>query len=182
MSELLSAESSLVLVVDVQERLAPAMGEGEAAVERTRILVDAARILDVPVLASEQYPAGLGATLPVLAERIPQEDRLAKTHFSCVADEEIRRRLAESGRSQILVAGMEAHVCVLQTALGLLALGLSPYLVEDAVASRRSSDRAAGIARMRAAGVRVVTTEMAAFEWLVRAGTPRFKEVSRLVK
>jgi nicotinamidase-related amidase len=182
MNELLTAESSLVLVVDVQERLAPAMDASESAVARTRILVDAARILGVPVLASEQYPAGLGATLPVLAERIPGADRLAKTHFSCVADPRLRARLADAGRGQVLVAGMETHVCVLQTALDLLAQGWTPYLVEDAVASRRPSDRAAGIARMRAAGVRVVTSEMAAFEWLVRAGTAQFKEISRLVK
>jgi len=182
MSALLEADRSLLLVVDVQERLAPAMDGGDAALARTLLLVEAARTLRVPIVVSEQYPAGLGPTLAPLLERLGEVERLPKTHFSCADDPAIRERVFAAGRRQIIVVGMEAHVCVLQSALGFAAQGLATYVVDDAVASRRASDKSAGLARMRDAGTAVVTSEMVVFEWLGRAGTPEFKALSRAVK
>jgi len=182
MNGLLTAADSLLLVVDIQERLAPAVEAGDAATARTVLLLEAARVLQVPVVVSEQYPAGLGPSVASVRERVAEADRYPKVTFSCVGDAAIRARLLAAGRRQVVAVGMETHVCVLQSAFGLAALGLAPYIVEDAVASRRASDRAAGLARMRAAGIGIVSAEMVVFEWLERAGSAQFKELSRLVK
>jgi len=178
----LQAEKSAFLLVDVQERLLPAMAEGEAVVGRAAILLQAAATLGVPVLASEQYPQGLGPTVPALTALLPAGATMAKLHFSCAADPAIARRLKDLARPQVVLAGIEAHVCVLQTALGLLAQGYAPFVVADATSSRAASNKDAGLARMRAAGIGIVTTEMAVFEWLGQAGTPAFKTLSKLIR
>ena len=176
---LLTAETAVVLLIDLQERLVPAIHDGETMVARAARLAEAARLLDVPIRATEQYPAGLGSTVPALAD-YPQSV-LAKTTFSAVADPGFAE-LLPAGVSEIIVAGCEAHVCVLQTVLGLLPRGRRVLMVADAVGSRDPADRAAAIDRARQHGAEIVTSEMVLFEWLRDARHPKFREVQKLLK
>jgi len=175
---LISRAHSALLIVDIQERLLPAIDGGAAVLENAIWLTRVAQRLGVPVAASEQYPQGLGATAAVLRQLLPAEAIGSKLHFSCTAAGCLAELPGADRRQKVLV-GMETHVCVLQTALGLLREGSEVYLVEDAVGSRRASDRAAALARMRQEGVRIVTREMAAFEWLEAAGSDEFREISK---
>ena len=179
---LIDAAGSCLLVVDIQERLLPAVAEPEAVVANTVTLLKAAQTLGIPVIASEQYPKGIGHTVGDVAALLPADVVVEKLHFSCLSDDEFARRLAALGRRQAVVVGLEAHVCVLQTAEGLLTAGYDVFVVADAVASRRPTNHAVALRRLEAAGARIVTTEMVAFEWLGQAGTPAFREVSRLIK
>ncbi|MGE0737036.1 MAG: hydrolase [Alphaproteobacteria bacterium] len=179
---LLRADCSSLLVIDVQQRLAPATHEPAVVVNNCAVLMRAARRLNVPVLLSEQYPKGLGATVPELASLTNGENILTKLHFSCAADPAYRRRFDALGRNQAVIAGMEAHVCVLQTAIDLHESGTHVFVVGDAITSRSPETKSVAISRMRDAGLTVVTTEMVVFEWLQRAGTPEFKELSGLIK
>jgi len=179
---LLVADRSQLLIVDVQERLAPAMAEGEVVIRQAGILMDAAGHLGVPVLVSEQYPKGLGPTVAPLRKRAPPGVTMPKLEFSCAANPDLANRLRGAGREQVVIAGIEAHVCVLQTALGLKMQGLSPVVVTDAVSSRARASREAAVARLAANGVELATTEMVVFEWLGRAGTDVFRAVSSLIR
>lgn len=182
---LLRAERSFLAVIDVQERLAPAMTAPEAAIQRCATLVQAARRLGVPILGSEQYPKGLGRTVPTLAELMPADSMVEKIHFACSDEPAWQDRLRafdEARRDQAVLCGMEAHVCVLQTALGLREKGYSVAVVADAVASRRAEDAGLALARLQQAGMTIVSTEMVVFEWLRRAGSAEFKELSALIK
>ena len=176
---LLTAESAALLLIDLQERLTPVIHDGEVVVARAVRLAEAARLLDVPIRATEQYPAGLGPTVPPLAA-YPQAV-LAKTGFSAVQDPGFSG-LLPPGTSEIVVAGCEAHVCVLQTVLGMLPGGRRVLLVADAVGSRDPADRAAAIDRARQHGAEIVTSEMVLFEWLRDARHPRFRDVQGLLK
>ncbi len=178
---LMQAERSALLVVDVQERLAPAMTGIETAVDNVSVLLRAAARLSVPRLVSEQYPRGLGRTLPGLAE-LADAPPIEKLTFSCLGEDAFAERLHGLGRTQVVVAGIEAHVCVLQTAMDLLARGVEVFVVADATASRSPDNHALALSRMREAGAAVVATEMVVFEWLGRAGTDEFKELSTLIK
>ena len=179
---LIRADESVLLIVDVQVRLAPVVQAPARCIDRIMRLVQAARLLDVPVRASEQYPDGLGPTVPEVRERLQGDEIVPKLAFSAAREERVRRSLEATGRRVVVVAGMEAHVCVLQTALGLQALGLQPYVVADACSARRSSDKDLALERLRADGVGVVSTEMVLFEWLERAGTPAFMAALPLIK
>ncbi len=178
--ELLSAAASRLLIVDVQEKLLRLIPVGPRLVHNCRRLLDGARILGVPAFGTEQYPQGLGPTVEELAARL--EPAAAKTRFSCVealnwgpaAD-------ADNERHQVVVAGMEAHVCVLQTVLDLLAGGYRVYVPADAVASRSKIDWKTALDRMSASGATVTTVESVLFEWCERAGTPQFKEIQKLI-
>jgi nicotinamidase-related amidase len=184
---LVQRERSCLLLVDMQERLLPAMAGLEPLLHQAGILIRAAKRLDLPVLVSEQYPKGLGHTDPGLRALLGNAaEPMPKTHFSCTDDPDIRAKLQslaqEQGRDQAIVLGVEAHVCVLQTALGLPRLGLAPFVVGDAVASRKPESRQMALDRMARDGVEIVTTEMVLFEWLGKAGTPEFKELSALIR
>ena len=179
---LMSAAQSCLLVVDMQARLVPTMATPQTVVDNARILIEAAKRLDVPLLVSEQYPRGLGPTVPQIAALVPADRTLKKMHFSCIGDADFAGRFREIGRRQAIVAGVEAHVCVLQTAEDLLAAGVETFVVADATSSRTEKNHAAAMARLRDGGARVVTTEMVVFEWLTKAGTPEFKELSALIK
>lgn len=179
---LLDASRSLLLVVDIQERLLPAMEEAPRVVAAAAKLMKAAARLGVPVLVSEQYPKGIGATVPALGALAPSGSVFAKMTFSCADTQAIADAVAASGRTQLVLCGIEAHVCVLQTALGFAARGLGVAVAWDATASRRESDRALAADRLRQAGVVLVSTEMVLFEWLGRAGTPEFKDMLALIK
>lgn len=175
---LIRAQTSTLLIVDIQERLFPAIHDNAALLEQAAWLLAVAQRLGVPVLASEQYSKGLGPTLPPLRERLPAAAILEKIAFSAVADPGLLLRPGGE-RQQFVVCGTEAHVCVLQTVLGLLALGREVYVVEEAVGSRRPQDKALALERMRQAGAAIVSREMVAFEWLERAGSEIFRAVSR---
>ena len=177
---LLERAKSLLLLVDMQERLVPIMADAAALTARCGILLRAAYELGVPILASEQYPKGLGATLPALAELAPR--RLEKMEFSAYANSAIKDELTRAGQKQIILAGIEAHVCVLQTWLELVGAGFQVFVVADAVASRRPESREVALHRVARAGATLITAEMALFEWLRSASAPEFRTISRLIR
>lgn len=175
---LIRSEQSLLLLIDLQERLAPAIAGIDEVLGHNLWLVGVAQRLDIPVAATVQYPAGLGPMVPELASRIPAESVVEKICFSAVADGCLETLPAMS-RRQVVLTGTESHVCVLQTALGLLALGKEVFVVAEATGSRRAPDKELALARMRQEGCRIVSREMVAFEWLHKAGTELFRQVSR---
>lgn len=175
---LIKADQSLLLIVDIQERLAPFIHHGQAVTDHACWLVQVARRLEVPLLVTEQYPRGLGGTVAELASHLRPGEVVEKIHFSAVADGCLQSQPAFS-RSQVVVAGSETHVCVLQTCLDLLGLGKQVFVVAEAVGSRRPEDKALALERLRQAGCVIVSREMLAFEWLHRAGTDLFRAISR---
>ena len=179
---LIERHKSCLLVVDVQEKLALAMADAAAVIRNAGILMQAAARLAVPLIVSEQYPQGLGTTVPELRVLAPDSARLAKLSFSCAADTGLQQRIKATQRSVLVIAGLEAHVCVLQSALGFRQAGYQTVVVADAVSSRAPASRDAALQRLRENGVEVATTEMVLFEWLGQAGTPEFKELSKLIK
>ncbi len=176
---LIKKQRSALLVIDVQEKLLGGVHQNEQLVNNCRWLMQLAQLVEVPVLASEQYPQGVGPTTEVLRELLPASDFVGKTHFSCADAPDCMARIDTLGRDQIIICGMEAHVCVLQTALRLHQLGKSVYVVADAISARNPQDTEFAIARMRAEGVRIVTREMVGFEWLARSDAPQFKDFSQ---
>jgi len=183
---LASRNRAQLLVVDIQEKLAPAVDGAEQVIGNTGRLISFARRLGIPMLFTEQYPRGLGPTIPALLGLAGNEaPRLDKTEFSVWRNEGIRKRIAElaqTGRREIVVTGMEAHVCVLQSAMDLVANELEVFVVADAVSSRAPGSRELAVQRLGQAGVGIVNTEMIAFEWLERAGSPEFKDLIGLIK
>jgi nicotinamidase-related amidase len=183
---LLDHTKSSLLIIDVQERLLPAMAERNSVVARTGILQAAAKELDVPVTISEQYPKGLGHTVPELAGPTNNDATVfEKLSFSCWRDEALREHFIarhEGGRPQMILAGIEAHVCVLQTAIDLSQAGFATYVVADAVSSRKQQSADLALDRMAALGIQVINTEMAVFELLGGAGSPAFKALSALIR
>jgi nicotinamidase-related amidase len=179
----LDTGSTLLMVIDIQEKLCKAMDKEILSkhIGNASVLLEAARELGVPVLVTEQYPAGLGATLPELKEMISNAP-LEKMSFSCCGDKSIMDRIADTGRNRIVVTGMETHICVLQTVLDLLAKGFHVHVVSDCVISRKKSNWRTGLAIASAAGAVVTSTETVLFQLLQRAGTAEFKKLSKLVR
>ena len=180
---LLDASKSSLLLIDIQERLLPAMEEQQKVVAKSSILLSAARELGLPVTISEQYPKGLGHTVPELAGNGPSV--FEKLTFSCWREVAMKAhfiKLHEGGRPLVIVAGIEAHVCVLQSCIDLSAAGFGVFAVSDAMSSRKTQSVTLAFERMRAFGIEVVNTEMALFELLERAGTPQFKALSALIR
>ena len=179
----LDREDTLLLVVDVQERLARAMPpDALAAVEKNiAVLIKAAVRLGLPVIASEQYVRGLGPTVEPLRALLP-EPPLEKQEFSCGANKALARRIMQTNRRQIIVAGMEAHVCVFQTVRDLVRGDFAAFVVQDAVLSRAEANRALGLRLCERSGATVSSTETVLFDLLGVAGTPEFKELAPLIK
>lgn len=179
--ELLSRQTSLLVVIDVQEKLAPLICETERLLVNCSKLVQSAELFAVPSFATEQYPQGLGPTVPALAEHLPV--RPAKLRFSC-AEVLNWPPAAErtDNRFQVVLCGIEAHVCVLQTAFDLLAAGYQVFLAADAVGSRRQLDWKIALDRLASAGATIVTTESVLFEWCETAEAPEFKQFVAIVK
>jgi nicotinamidase-related amidase len=175
---LIDAERSQLLLIDLQEKMMPAIADEAAIVANCRWLVEVAQMIGVPVAAIEQYPKGLGSLVPAIRDLVAPTAVAAKTRFSSVAAKCLAP-LPGSDRAQVVVAGVEAHVCVLQTVLDLYQEGKEVFVVADCVSSRRTTDRDLALARMRQEGVRIVSREMVVFEWLGEAGTPLFKAVSK---
>jgi len=184
-SMLACAADSVLVIVDLQERLAAAMVPAARAdvIRNTRILMEAATRLGIPALVTEQYPKGLGPTVAQLFEKLPEATpRLEKTCFSCAGTESFSTALETTGRKQVILAGMEAHVCVLQSALELRAVRQCVFVVEDACCSRNQRHHANAMHRLRAAGVVVTNTESVVFEWLRDARHEHFKAMSALLR
>lgn len=170
---------SVLVVIDIQERLAGAMPEAarEAVIRNTRLLLEAAGRLGVPTMLTEQYPKGLGPTACELLAALPEgAQKIEKTCFSCAGS------VDPGARPQVILAGMEAHVCVLQSALELRAAGREVFVVEDACCSRNPANHANAMRRMRAAGVVIANTESVLFEWLRDARHAQFKAISALLR
>ncbi len=178
--ELMTPEDTVLLLVDVQEKLMPLVSGARRIVWNLRRLLDGAEAVGLKTLATEQYPQGLGKTLPELASRF--KDIPSKATFSCGGCEPFAARLEELGASKVVVSGIEAHVCVQQTVLDLLASGYRVYVPVDAVGSRYPLDYETGLKRMESAGATLTTTEAALFEWCQVSGTPTFKKISALVR
>jgi nicotinamidase-related amidase len=176
----MSATDTALLVIDVQDKLLPLIPNGPALVRNTAFLIDGARLLQIPVTATEQYPRGLGPTTAELAQRLPE--RPDKTAFSCCAVPSVVEGFRRAGRPKVLLTGIEAHVCVLGTALDLLALDFRVYIAVDAVGSRFAVDQEMALRRLERAGAILTTAETAVFEWVGGAGHPQFKAVSQLVQ
>lgn len=171
-----------LLVVDFQDSLLAKILDADEILDRSIMMVRAADALDVPVVFTEQYRKGLGPSNKRIADEIRDRPVFDKTSFGCFGDQPFAAHMAQSARRQLLIVGIEAHVCVMQTALQALALGYEPFVARDAVSSRTASDRSAGLDRMAAEGVRLVTVEMAIFELLRAAGTPEFKKMLPIIK
>ncbi len=179
---LLAPDRSLLLVVHLQARLVPAVAEAEPVTRRVATLIKAALRLDVPVLAMELNREGLGPTVPEVASLLPPDSLLHGMKFSCAREPELIERLLQLGRDHIALCGLEAHVCVLQTAFGLAEKGYHVAVVADAISSRAKRDYDAAIARFGQRGLTVATAEMVVFEWLQSAGNAAFKDVLALIK
>lgn len=175
---LLHANQSCVLLVDVQEKLISYVYEYQRLLENCQWVIHVAQALGVPVLASEQYPQGLGLTVPMLRELI-SDDIMTKVHFSCAADTHCMTQIDQAEKEQIVIIGIEAHVCVLQTAIELQMRDKQVYVIADAVSSRNPQDVKIALDRMQLLGIQIVSREMVFFEWVRQAGTPRFKELSK---
>lgn len=182
LSSVIERDASLLLLVDLQEKLLRAVRDHERVVARCALLLQAAARLNVPVLATEQYAKGIGATHPALAALLPPNAVMDKIHFSCVAEADCTRRIAAEERRQIVICGTEAHVCVQQSALGLKQSGYDVFLAADATGSRKEEDKILAFERMRGAGIVAVSAEMVVFEWLARADTEAFRDILPLIK
>jgi nicotinamidase-related amidase len=177
----LRPENAVLLVVDVQDRLLPAIHDNAAVVETCRRMVEAGKVLEVPMVVTEQYPEGIGRTCQTLLQCLGDAPLYTKVRFSaCI--EPVVEKLAALARPNVIVVGIEAHVCVTQTTLDLLRLGYTPYLCADAVGSRRPYDRDMAIERLRQAGAIVTTIESVIFELMGQAGTEAFKRILKIIK
>jgi nicotinamidase-related amidase len=176
----LDPDRSAVLVIDVQEKLVPVIPSGDAVIKQTHRILDAAKLLSVPAAATVQYPKGLGPLTASLRRVLPNAEE--KQDFSAAVCRRALDRWLDEGRDQIVITGVETHVCVQQTVLDLIAEGLRPYLAAEAVASRDGRDHETAMGRMRDAGATITTVESILFEWLGTADRPEFKSVSKLVK
>jgi len=180
---LLDRQSAVLCIVDIQERLAAAMAERQAVIEAARRLVVASRRLDVAIVLTEQYPKGIGPTERPLIEALDDDYRpVEKLHFSCCRETPFEAAVAETGRRQVILCGMETHVCVLATCLDLLDAGYQVHVVADAVCSRDRTHKELALAEMAQMGAVVTCTEAAVYQLLGRAGTPEFKDLLPLFK
>lgn len=179
---MLNTENSIVLMIDVQEKLVKATG-AESEVKNAEKMISAAKILGIPILVSEQYPKGLGTTVTEVSEKFTKETKvIEKSAFSLLKEENVLETIKSFDKSQVILFGIETHICVLQTALELIENGYKVYLIKNASKSRQEFEHLAGIDVMRSNGVNIVTLEIALFELLKTSKNPSFKEIQALIK
>ncbi len=181
-SFVLNKEDAVLLIVDIQERLAAIMKEKDKVVKNCQHLIELAKMLEIPVVVTEQYPKGLGRTIPQLQTVIPDYKPIEKTAFNCCGEPAFVTEIKKLGKKQIIMTGMETHICVLQTTLGLLQEGFTVHVVQDAICSRTKENWKTGIAFMRDAGAAITCTETVLFQVLKVAGTEEFKKISQRIK
>jgi len=180
---LLKADTCQVLLIDVQEKLFPVIHDGDALLKQARFLLSSCSILNVPVKYTEHYPKGLGGTHPDLLSCMPEgSSRFEKIHFSCWAEPGFNTFFHREGRSQVVLAGIEAHICVYATAMELLDVGYDVVVAADAVGSRAPAHREAALDTLRQAGAAVLPVESVVYQLLEKAGTPAFKQVLAALK
>jgi nicotinamidase-related amidase len=179
---MLEIQDCCLIVVDVQGKLAQLTVDKEALFKNIRILIQAAKILGIPILWCQQVPEALGPTVPEIAELLTRSEPIDKASFSCCGQEQFNAELNASGKEQILLCGIETHVCIYQTAMDLMEGGLDVTVIGDAVSSRTERNRHIALTRLAAEGAHISSTEMALFELLKTAKHPQFKEIARLVK
>jgi nicotinamidase-related amidase len=179
---LLSVEDTVLMVIDMQGNLYESMQDKEFLSENVRKLIRGIQVFGIPVIVTEQIPEKLGPTIPSVVELLPEGRRIPKSDFSCCGDEKIMKALKAVERRQVLLCGIEAHVCVYQTAIDLLGFGYEVHLVADAVSSRTVMNREIGIEKMRDQGAHLASTEMVLFELIRTAEDPKFKEIFKIVK
>lgn len=179
----LNLEDSLVLIIDVQEKLLNAVFNKEQVEKKSAIIAEAAKILGIPVVVTEQYPKGLGNTIPAVKDAFAEDTEIfEKTAFSALNNKEILEAIKKHNKKQILIFGIETHICVSQTTAALRELGYEVSVIKDACGSRAEEEYLAGLERMKDNGAYIITTEIALFEWLKGAKHPNFKAVQALIK
>lgn len=179
----ITAEDALLLIIDFQERLIPVIDNNEVLLGNTEILIKGIRTLNIPLVVTQQYTKGIGMTVPVITEAVGENFQYYdKITFSCAEDEAIYQKIADSNKHNIIICGIEAHVCVLQTVIDLIAKGYHVILVEDCIGSRKEKDRQVGIKRAIAEGAIPANYESILFELTRIAKTDVFKEISKLIK
>jgi nicotinamidase-related amidase len=176
------SDGTLSVIIDVQERLFPHMAEGELLKKNLLILIEGLKVLDIPVLLTQQYTRGLGPSLSEIAVALPAVSPIEKMTFSCCGEPVFMLELEKNRRKTVLLAGIETHVCVLQTALDLFAAGYQPVVIKDCVSSRKLIDKETSLARMFQEGVLFTTVESVLFELTRTSGNDTFKAISKLVK
>jgi nicotinamidase-related amidase len=175
-------EQTAGLIIDIQEKLIPHIYKYESVIAHTAILIQGLKILDIPVIVTQQYTKGLGVTIPSISDTIGNYAPVEKISFSCCDEPAFMKRLSQLGGKNIIIAGIEAHVCVLQTVLDLLDNDYVPVVVENCISSRKNRDKKIAVERMRKEGAIITTYESVLFELTRFAGTDVFKQISRLVK
>ncbi len=174
-------QDAVLLVIDVQVRLVPALANRQSFLRYNVVLLELATTYDIPILYTEQYPKGLGPTLPDVKNHAPDAPTFEKTAFTAYVPD-VAAKLKELGKKQIIVSGAETHICVYQTVLDLLEAGYEPFIPRDAVSSRTKANRDTALATFGQAGAVVTSTETLLFEALGEAGTPEFKKLSKLIR
>lgn len=178
----LTIEDSMLLLVDVQGKLARLVYQSEAMIRQLGILIDACRILQIPIVWAEQLPEKLGGTVPELMAKLGGLSPLVKSSFGCCEDEGIYQKIRSLGRRQVILAGIETHVCVWQTAAVLQGDDFQVHLMTDATSSRSETNREMAFRRMAFSGIQLSSVEMALFELMKDATHPQFREITRLLK
>ena len=178
----LNAHETMVMAVDFQERLMPVIADSDAVLSRARLLLEGLNLLHIPMLVTRQYPKGLGDTVPFIREMTEGAPVLDKTHFGACDDPAVLDAVRAVDRKNVIICGAEAHICVLQTVMGLQAAGFQAVLVEDCVGSRQARDKETGLKRAMQEGALITSCEAVLFELLAEAGSDTFKQISRLVK
>jgi nicotinamidase-related amidase len=178
----LNTESTVLVLIDFQERLFPAMNAKEKLLQNVVKLIKGAKVLEIPIIVTEQYPKGLGPTIQEIKELLPDMKTIEKTCFSCCDNEAFNKALDGLKRKQVLVTGIEAHICAYQTAMALARKGYEVQFVTDCLSSREPENKAVAMQKMSAAGILPTSTEMVLFELLKAAGGDKFKQISNIVK
>ena len=178
----LSIQDSVLVIVDIQKRLIPKISDKHTVIRNTVTLIKSAIILNIPIILTEQYPKGLGSTIPEIRDLIVPWQPIDKICFSCFGNSDFSRKLKEGKRDNLILCGIESHVCIMQTALDGLKSNYSIFFVKDAISSRTKNNKETGFERMAQAGAIPASTEMAMFELLREAGTDKFKQIVSLIK
>lgn len=178
----IKAEDTMALIVDVQEKLVPVMSDGAACVQRIKLLTEGLRVLGIPILVTQQYTKGLGMTVAEIRDSFEDFAFLDKISFSCYGDEKIKETIDGFGKKNIVLCGMEAHICVLQTAVDLMEAGYQVIAVTNCIDSRKEEDKFVALRRYEYEKIILTTYESLLFELTERAGSDRFKSISKLIK
>ena len=178
----LSVQDSVLVIVDMQERLIPKIYDKQTVISNAITLIKSAGILNIPIIVTEQYPKGLGPTIPEIKDLIVPWQPIDKICFSCFGSSDFSKKLKELKRDNLILCGIESHICIMQTALDGLKSGYSVFFVKDAISSRTKNNKETGFERMTQAGAITTSTEMVMFELLREAGTDKFKQIVSLIK